>query len=195
MPVSARIVSPNLEQWQRAGFATARTLNAPQLVNAVSTVLQQRWEVLSRRMKATEGASGASGRYQALSPEYALQKARSFPGKRILEREGDLWDSLLGGGEQISFGTMSATGFSYRYGTDNDIARWHQKGGTIPSRPPIRKVIDPNRQQLRAMGLSIARTMEDGMFTRMWFELKGRRDLRVSSKFTGFDSPVDVDVS
>ncbi len=195
MPVSARIVSPNLEQWKRAGFATARTLNAPQLVSAVSTVLQKRWEVLSRRLFTTQGGSGAGGRWPDLSDDYAIQKAKSFPGKTILRRRDDLMNSLLSGAEQISFGTMSATGFSYRYGTDNDIARWHQKGGTISGRPPVRKVIDPNRQQLRAMGLSIARTMEDGMFTRMWFELKGRRDLRVSSRFTGFDSPVDVDVS
>ncbi len=201
MPVSARIVSPNLEQWKRAGFATARTLNAPQLVNAVSTVLQQRWEVLSRRLFTTQGGSGAGGRWPDLSDEppgsgYRSQKAKSHPGKTILRREDILWSGLLGGSGQVSFGTMAATGFSYRYGVDvGKSAGFHQEGGSIPGRPPIRKVIDPTRQQMRGMGLSIARTMEDGMFTRMWFELKGRRDLRVSSRFTGFDSPVDVDVS
>ena len=44
----------------------------------------------------SEGASGASGKWAALSPAYKVFKERDFPGKTILRREDALYESMTG---------------------------------------------------------------------------------------------------
>lgn len=44
----------------------------------------------------SEGSKGASGKWTPLSPAYKVFKEREFPGKTILRREDDLFESLTG---------------------------------------------------------------------------------------------------
>lgn len=84
----------------------------------------------------TEGAR--STKWAPLSPNYAKQKARRFPGRQILVRTGRLKRSLSvigsGGGDQIR--DEEAT--SLTLGTRVDYAIYHQRGGRrLPARRPL----------------------------------------------------------
>lgn len=86
-----------------------------------------------RRQFATEGGY-ASGGWAPLSPNYAAWKARHYPGKKILHREGDLEGSLTRrplGIEVIepSFAVL---------GSDVEHGKYHQGGlGRNPQRRPV----------------------------------------------------------
>ncbi len=54
---------------------------------------------LEREQFRTEGGRGGAA-WPALSDDYARWKAIHYPGKPILQREGDLLDSLTGGGQR-----------------------------------------------------------------------------------------------
>lgn len=69
-----------------------------------------------------------------LSPAYARWKAREYPGKKILERTGDLKSSLEGGPGAIRIVTKDALVL----GTSIPYARYHQSG---TSRMPQREVV------------------------------------------------------
>lgn len=81
---------------------------------------------------SSEGSSTRDGRWTALDPTYAAQKARLFPGKRILERTGALRDSLTGGpGGRVTMRPMSLLIESQvPYGS------FHQEGDGLIRRAP-----------------------------------------------------------
>lgn len=80
----------------------------------------------------SEGSSTAGGRWANLTPAYAARKARLFPGKRILEAEGALRDSLTGGpGGRVTMRPMSLLIEStVPYGS------FHQEGDGLIRRAP-----------------------------------------------------------
>lgn len=98
------------------------------------------WEALAvkfqraeRRQFATEGAY-ASGGWPALSPRYAAWKARHYPGKPILEREGHLKASLT----ERPFGVEVIEPGYMVLGSDVDYGAYHQRGGpNLPQRRPV----------------------------------------------------------
>lgn len=95
--------------------------------------LADRFASIERRQFDSEGAYGSGG-WPSLSPIYAAWKARHYPGKPILEREGDLRDSLTRrpfGVEVIEPGSMTV-GSGIPYGA------FHQAGsGRLPQRRPV----------------------------------------------------------
>jgi len=183
--MNARIVAKNFEHWRKQGFEAANYLSDRKLSEALKFMLQERFQTMSRQMFKTQGGYGRLGRWKPLSSRYKKQKAKRFPGTTILVATGRLKNSLTkNSDDSIIYGTHTSNGFVFRFGTQVEYADYHQKGsGNLPKR----KQIDPTQQQLRGMGVAIARTIEQGLFTRGWFEIKGSKGFKASSKFLGFD--------
>jgi len=101
--------------------------------SALWDALADRFAAMERRQFDSEGAYGSGG-WQALSPAYAAWKARLYPGKPILERTGDLRESLT----QRPFGIEVITPQSLTVGSGIDYGRYHQSGGpNLPQRRPV----------------------------------------------------------
>lgn len=95
--------------------------------------LAARFARMERRQFDSEGAYGSGG-WAALSPAYAAWKARAYPGKPILERTGDLKDSLT----QRPFGVEVIEARAMAVGSGIDYGRFHQAGtSTMPRRRPV----------------------------------------------------------
>lgn len=110
--------------------------------------LQPLWDRFGEIMADVEEqqwSTGGGGAWPALAET-------SKPGPALMVQSGALLDSLTDPGSALRTQSMSA-----EYGTRIEYAHWHQTGGTIPGRPPVRQVIpDPmpaeSRQKLeRAM--------------------------------------------
>jgi hypothetical protein len=79
---------------------------------------------------ATEGSWGGQ-RWHALSPAYAVEKARSHPGRTILIRDGDLRQAASRMRREASPRTLVMW-------IDSPLAPIHQEGGAnLPARPLI----------------------------------------------------------
>lgn len=194
MPVGMHIVAKNIDEWKRQGFATAKYLSNKQLVNNVGTMLKTRFETISKTQFSRKGGFGKHGTWPSLDPKYAAWKAKKFPGKSIMRRTDKLYNALVGGSDSSVFYSGSLpSGFNVRYGVDiePDYPSFHQQGGSIKGSMKMRKVIDPTEQQLKGIGVAIARTLEEGLFSRLWFDIKGSKGTKVSSKFLGFDK-IDI---
>lgn len=95
--------------------------------------LAAKFQAAERRQFATEGRY-ASGGWPALSPKYAAWKARHYPGKPILEREGHLKASLT----ERPFGVEAIEPGYMVLGSDVSYGAYHQKGsGRLPQRRPV----------------------------------------------------------
>lgn len=95
--------------------------------------LADRFASIERRQFASEGGYGSGG-WPALSPRYAAWKARHYPGKPILERDGELKRSLT----VRPFGVEVLTPSSMTVGSGIDYGRFHQQGaGNLPQRRPV----------------------------------------------------------
>lgn len=99
-------------------------------------VLADRFAVIERAQFATEGRYGSGG-WQALSPRYARWKARTYPGKPILQREGDLVASLT----ERPFGIEVLEENFMVLGSDVEYGRYHQNP-EVAGRPPQRRPIE-----------------------------------------------------
>lgn len=106
------------------------------------------WEELADRFVDLQGRNFESrGRtmgaaWSPLSPKYGSWKARHFPGKGILERTGDLRDSLAG-----TLGIREFNRNSMTVGTQLSYASYHQFGTkNLPARRLIGDV--PVQEQL-----------------------------------------------
>lgn len=86
-----------------------------------------------RRWMDTEG----DGDWAPLSPAYAEWKAIHYPGRKILEREGDLRESLFGPDARYSVRRIDRDGGEW--GTNAPYARYHQfsKRATLPRRQVV----------------------------------------------------------
>lgn len=88
---------------------------------------------IEREQFASEGRR-SSGGWSPLSPAYARWKAAHYPGKPILQREGDLIRSLT----ERPFGVEVILPGYMAIGSDVDYGRYHQRGaGNLPQRRPI----------------------------------------------------------
>lgn len=112
------------------------------------------WEELADRFGKQEARQfrsegrAASGGWAALSPRYAAWKARRFPGKRILERTGDLRRSLT----ERPFGIEVLKRRYMIVGSDVDYGEYHQKGGAnLPRRRPVEFTENARRTWVKAM--------------------------------------------
>lgn len=102
----------------------------------LSEPLDEMGDVVARlqaREFATEGRETRGG-WAALSPDYRQRKARTHPGKPILERDGDLKRSLT----RRPFGVDEVSRHVAVFGTDIPYARYHMDGTPfMPARPPL----------------------------------------------------------
>lgn len=102
------------------------------------------WEAIEADFYVTEAArfdaeGGEDGRWRPLSPAYALSKARTHPGRKILERDGQLKRSLTARGQP--FGIRRVDARRLTLGTSDPKAMYHQIG---TDRMPMREVIHIN---------------------------------------------------
>lgn len=95
--------------------------------------IADRFEEAERRQFGSEGTYGSGG-WAPLSPKYAAWKARHYPGRPILVREGDLRESLT----SRPFGVEVIEPHRMILGSDVVHGGYHQAGsGALPQRRPI----------------------------------------------------------
>ena len=108
-------------------------------VSAAASDLTPAWEVLAERFGRLErrqfaGEGAFSGGWAPLSEDYREWKELHYPGKPILEREGDLKRSLT----VRPFGVEVITPERIVVGSDVDYGEWHQHGtDRMPRRRPV----------------------------------------------------------
>jgi phage gpG-like protein len=185
MPLSGVVVTSNIDVWRKAGFAAANYLSSRKLVVDIGRVLADRYRAVLAEQFKRQGSFGRSGRWQSLSERYAARKKALFPGAKILEARGDLKASWTTENNNIARATANANGILFRFGSEDKKAAWHQKGSAT-NNLPARRQLDFTDQQLRGSALAIARTMEQGLFSRVFFERQGR-NLRIAARFTGWE--------
>jgi len=83
----------------------------------------------------SEGAEGGAG-WKELSPAYAEWKEAHFPGKPILQRKGDLYNSLTSGSDPNAVKIEARK--TLTLGSRVSYAIYHQRGTSkMPARPEI----------------------------------------------------------
>lgn len=91
-------------------------------------------QIESEQFKS-EGAKGRSGKWRPLTRNYAVYKAKKYPGMPVLQRSGRLYRSLTSNtGDSILIKTKDEFGI----GTTLFYATFHQTGTkNMPAREPI----------------------------------------------------------
>lgn len=122
----------------------ADTRDRVQDLRPVWEVLAGRFAIVEGRQFATEGRYGSGG-WAPLSERYGAWKARHYPGKPILQREGDLIASLT----RRPFGIEVIETDRAIFGSDVEYGLHHQRGGTVDGRPPQRRPVElPERERV-----------------------------------------------
>jgi phage gpG-like protein len=98
----------------------------------------------NRRNFDTEGGH-ASGGWAPLSPKYAAWKARHYPGKPILQREGDLIDSLT----RRPLGIEVIEPAFMVLGSGVPYLKYHQLGDGLPQRRAVELPESERRHWIR----------------------------------------------
>ena len=171
----------NLKQWEKLAIKTAGAFSAPDMVRNQTIMLRDRMRRIMKQRFKTEGSFGGT-KWKGLKASTLKTKP---VGKTILRNKDTLFRSFTQ--SSISVGTVIGTGFSYRFGSDDPKAKWHQEGtDKMPARPPL----SLKSQQLRGMSAAIGRTIVDGLFTRNWFDAVEKNRLFPGFRITGdgFDS-------
>ena len=104
--------------------------------------------------KATQATFASQGgrigaAWAPLSPDYAYQKERVYPGMPILRASDGMYKSLVDEGAENSIVEIGLQDLTY--GTKDRKARWHQDG---TDRMPQRKILDvvaEDRRQIKAI--------------------------------------------
>lgn len=97
-----------------------------------------------RKQFRTQGGH-ASGGWKRLSPSYAAQKAKRYPGRTILVRTGTLEKALTHPAHTGSIWIPRKTSVSM--GTSLPYAKYHQVGTRrMPSRPPVELTAEQKTQ-------------------------------------------------
>lgn len=114
------------------------------LLNKASRIIKTHFLKAESLLFKSEGSSGRSSKWPALSPAYKKWKNTHYPGQTIMIRKGVLEQSLTSDSPNSIFVT-SKMGKSYyiRLGTTSEIAEYHYKGIPSNSGQKVRKVIDP----------------------------------------------------
>lgn len=96
--------------------------------------VKQEFFEIQREQFTSEGAAGAAGKWQELSPAYAEVKAQKWGSKPILQASGRLYTSLTQeGGDNVSDIRKQEASF----GTVVPYALAHQRGNRVPKREVI----------------------------------------------------------
>jgi hypothetical protein len=118
---------------------TAGDIRGPILSRAAAVHRKQ-----EARIFASEGGVGASGRWPALSPEYAEHKRRALSPRRpkILVWSGDMKERFLTPSrkEYIERAVQRGKRWVLQFGASSEIAGYHYEGGpNLPKRDMITK--------------------------------------------------------
>lgn len=90
---------------------------------------------IEREQFDSEGGHGAGG-WAALSGNYAKQKAKEFPGRKILQATGALMESLTT--KDAQYGIYEEADAALTLGSALPYAQFHQSGTSyMPARPEI----------------------------------------------------------
>jgi hypothetical protein len=109
-------------------------------------------------IKTMRDEGGASGRWPALSTKrqhdkngreipgtsYAEIKAKQFPAAQILQRTGKMLRSLMTGDDFV----FEQSPMGMKWGSNDPVLGYHQRGHSSPTRLPQRRVWDPNSKEL-----------------------------------------------
>ena len=144
-----------------------------------------------RKQFASQGRQGSHGKWAALSPAYAAQKARRYPGKPILEASGAMKNDLL---SESNEGETTAQ--TMLYGTKIKYALFHQtgtKGKSGKPKMPARRIFDPESGSARVRGsmpflirVAVARGVAQAAKSPWGFEISGEPP----ASFAGSGIPV-----
>jgi phage gpG-like protein len=102
---------------------------------------------LEKEVFASEGGSSASGKWKALSTEYAARKLKKWGPVPILQASGKLYRSMSIRGAEGSVYEESAQ--SLTIGTTLPYAGYHQTGG---KQLPRRAMVDFTEEQTKRLG-------------------------------------------
>ncbi len=108
---------------------------------------------------ATEGASGGS-KWADLSEDYAEQKKRKFPGRKILQRTGRMRRSLAAGGDEHVATYALQPSATVTLGTEVETASYHTgrlKSPRMPERDPLQHTPEQERKYLQIAADYIAK--------------------------------------
>jgi phage gpG-like protein len=99
------------------------------------SIAQSFWKI----NEANFQAEGKPERFEQLSPEYQKWKHKNYPGKKIMQLTGRLYDSLTAQNQTETQDTISVITPKYaELGTNTPYANAHQKGiGNLPERKVI----------------------------------------------------------
>lgn len=90
---------------------------------------------IQREQFASEGAHGASGKWEKLSDAYAKWKAVEFPGMPILQATGALMQSMTS--PDASDSVFRPEVDQLTIGSKREGVTAHQRGSGLPARPVI----------------------------------------------------------
>lgn len=175
----------NVDDWEKAAKRSISGLSSADLARQVANTLEARMIQIMQEQFSTEGAAGKSGRWAELSPLYQIIKSVTHPGQTILKKDEPLFRSLTvpGHKNQVSTHSRAGAGWTYRFGTTVEYASAHQFGG---DRLPKRPIFDLTKRHERGIALAIGRTIQEGPFSRTWFDRFDRRTPReFDVRFTG----------
>jgi len=96
---------------------------------------------IEKEQFSSEGSAGASGKWEALSPAYAVQKQKKYGSQPILQASGAMYKSLTSSGGPTSVYQEEAQELTL--GSSSPIPGYHQRGGRVPQRKPV----DPSDAQ------------------------------------------------
>lgn len=121
---------------ERLNRAFNRTEGFVADMRTFASAISQEFYRAEREQFDSQGAAGASGRWQPLSDVYARFKAERFPGQTILRATGALEASLTD--PDALDAVYRADANEIVLGTKVPYARAHQRGTRrMPARPPI----------------------------------------------------------
>lgn len=127
-----------------------------------------KWYEIERGLFESEGASGKSGKWKALSSGCETQKQKKYGSVPILFASGEMARSLTKKGAKDS--VLEKTANTLTIGTTNKKAGYHQRGN---SRLPQRKVIDFTSEQLQEIASPILPKMKQLIANAKLRDLRG----------------------
>lgn len=114
---------------------------------------------------SSEGSTGASGKWAALSPAYQRFKEVQFPGQSILQASGDLFESLT---SPEAFGAViRPEANELTLGTTIPYALAHHRGApgrNLPARPLISLTEDHKRRLQKEIQRGLVRFTREAGF-------------------------------
>ena len=103
------------------------------------------WAAMEERMveqvqRTFTMRGGEAGQWPGLSDKYAKVKARKYPGGPLLWASGAMMNSFFGGAGHV----FTQTAMGMKWGSENPLAGYHQRGHTSPTPLPQRRIWDPD---------------------------------------------------